>query len=443
MSLVLRSYQKECIDTIQSSFKESPRQLIQLPTGSGKTVVFWEYISKNCKSALIVVPSVQLAEQVKEQSKLFIHPSQLSLQVGNYKAKIIRPYHIMSSSGIIRPANIEKLNQHEFDVLVIDEAHKAAAECTQKALSKLTCFKRILGVTATPYRHDQKNLLEVFEKLSYSKKIMELVQQDFLCDLKGIRIATGCSLVNDSKSDDFSTVSLYKQLANEERDTLILNTYEKFCKKRKTLIFCLNIQHSEEMAELIRGRGYKGQAIHGKMSFEERKQILKDFKEGRFDFLTNAQLLTEGFDEPSVDALILARPTMSRVLYMQMIGRGTRLFRGKKECLVIDLADSYKRVCTYLSIPFPDEDLSRTNKPHQDLISLKEIAENPEFFRGMLDALHAEEFSFVEIEGRSILDEPVPEYIACPFPQWTTWKEALFLRWKEKLKREFYKHGIH
>lgn len=433
----LRPYQNECISSIRQTFKKEDFQLIQLPTGAGKTVVFWDYISKYCKSALIVVPSVHLAEQVEEASKHFIHPSLLSAKIGRRRDVIIKPYHIVSSMGILRQKSLDELNQHEFDVMVIDEAHKARAQNFERTIPKLTCVKKVLGVTATPYRTDQKSLLTIFKSLTYKKNLMELIKEGYLCDLKGIRIQTQIALVNDSKGSDFAATSLYKQLNKKARNDLIVEIYSKHCANKKTLIFCINIAHTEEIAHLLKGKGIKAQAIHGKMPLNQRSQILKDFRDGKIEVLTNAQLLTEGFDEPSIEALILARPTKSRVLYMQMIGRGTRTYPGKKFCIVIDIADSYQLLCSFLSIPFPEEDLRGTNQPHDDLLSLKFIDDNMSTFEAKLKEYKEIYIDFKEMDSSSLLENIPPTYLSEISPEWSTWEEVLFLRWKEKMLKEF------
>lgn len=433
--LELRPYQQECITEIISFFENHDRQLIQLPTGAGKTILFWEYISKHCSSALIIVPSIQLGEQVLEASSLFVHSSQVSAKFGAYRSSKIKPYHIITSASLQYESTMRLLKTCKFDALIIDEAHKVRAEGFEKALSKLNCYKKMLGVTATPFRTDQKDLLKTFGSLTFKKSLYSLIEEGFLADLEGIRIQTQCDLKHDGKREDFSSSSLYKQLATTSRNELIADVFSKYAGDKKTLIFCINIKHSQEIAELLKKRGIMASSINGYDSLEERQKILKQFQEGKIQVLTNAQLLTEGFDEPSIEALIIARPTISKVLYLQMIGRGTRRTETKKLCRVIDICDNYQRLCSFFSLAFPESDLRQTNRPHNDFLKLSEIEKEKEKFEIYLKDYKDELIDFKSFDSPSLLDSPQFYMKDIIFPDHTTLREALFLRWKkEKIK---------
>lgn len=428
----LRPYQEKCLSKIVEHFSIHNKQLIQLPTGAGKTVLFWAFLYKYCKSALIVVPSVQLAEQVKEQAENWISLSRLSLNIGDYKSRNIRDFHIVSSAYMSHPKNIEKLNKHHFDVLVIDEAHRSRADSFYENLQNLSCHKKLLGLTATPFRGDQKDLMPIFDFLTYSSTIGDLIQEGYLCDLEGIRIKSNINIKSNigGRNRDFSTGSLYKELAVPERNNLIKDVFKKHCSNLKTLIFCINIQHCIEMEKLLKEEGMKAKAIYGSLPLVERKRILGAFKEGDYQVLLNAQLLTEGFDEPSIEALILARPTASKVLYMQMVGRGTRLYPGKSICKVIDIVDNYYRLNTFLSLVLPDLSLEFTNKDFGKGKRLSDLWKEKDKLELELKGYEEEPIDIVEKVFKDWLSELCPSFIDCEFPEWTTLGEALFLKWK-------------
>jgi hypothetical protein len=189
--------------------------------------------------------------------------------------------------------------------------------------------------------------LELFEFVSYKKNLLEMIEDGWLTDIECYKVQTGHEMKNVRYFvGDFNAASL-NQLDVESRNKIILRVCKERCAGKKTLIFCLNVAHSIRVASVLRDAGFRSEAVYGKLNRKERSRVLKDFREGRIDFLTNCQLLTEGFDEPSIEALVLARPTKSKGLYCQMIGRGVRLFPGKKSCYVYDLSDENHNICTF------------------------------------------------------------------------------------------------
>lgn len=444
MNFILRPYQKECIETLNENFKTEKYQLIQLPTGSGKTVIFWEYITKYAKSALILVPSITLAEQVMNVSQHFIDKSKISCKYGKKRhIKNFKDYHVTTFHSFKSFIKQNEKIQKKFDIVVIDECHRSKSTVFEKQLNKFSNYERCFGVTATPYRLDERNLMEIFSCISFKKSLNEMIEEGYLCDLIGKRIETKIKLSSNVKSNDFSSTFLSKNLCNAERNNIIVDSYSRNCTDRKTIIFCIDISHCEKLKSIFLEKGYLAESIHQKKSHSDRKRILSDFKEGKINILLNVQMLTEGFDEPSIQAVIIARPTMSKALYTQMVGRGTRIYPGKKNCLIIDICDNYYNLCTFLSLSFPNHPNIKTNKSHKDFLSIKEINKNIEQFLTIVDSYDEKEFNFNEFNTEKVLKKINYEHKEIEYPEWITWEESLFIRWKKRKMEEFLKSGLY
>ena len=339
----LHDYQVECIETIHNHFKKSDKQIIQLPTGSGKTFIFLNFLKKYSKNGLIICPSLELQEQIYEWGCFFLGKDKVSKKFDKPRY----PYQIITNSSLNFESTRKFIEKNDFEFVVLDEAHRAQSPTFVNFIKK---FKhknyKLLGVTATPERLDGKNLLNIFDKLTFSKNVLDMINKGYLADVIGTRITTNFDINKIHASTDFSQTEL-NSLNVLGRNEMIVKTFIEECKDKKTLIFCLNVQHAEYISREISKLGYNAAFIHGKMKYNKRQEILYDFKSGRIQVLTNCQLLTEGFDEPTIEALILARPTQSKSLYCQMIGRGLRKCKGKDFCYLYELTDNHHKICTF------------------------------------------------------------------------------------------------
>jgi len=348
MTFKLRSYQKECIDTVCSGFDEGlSAQLVQLPTGSGKTVIFWHIIKQRGDRALIVAPTRELTEQVEQTGQVVCSEQTTWRKHSSYWQQDFH-HCVMTTQSATFALRKGKLAGFRPSILIVDEAHRSRSEGLQELIEHYKAKDvPVLGLTATPERLDGKSLLEVYDTLSYEKTLIELMRAGHLVDLKCYRVRTGCRLTNVKiNMGDIAPVSL-KQLETDERDKIIGRTCTQQLKGKKTIVFCLSVRHAQSIAERLRADGEKAQAIYGDMSKRERERILRDFASGEIRILCNCQLLTEGFDEPSIEAVVLARPTKSKALYCQMVGRGVRPYSGKKHCLVYDMTDEVHNICSF------------------------------------------------------------------------------------------------
>ncbi len=367
----LRDYQEECIEILQKDIK---KQLIQLPTGSGKTFIFLNYLRKNSSKCLIVVPTLDLQEQVYESALNFYHKDEI------YKRKDIHIFkeakiYILVANSLTNKRVREYFKNINLDHIIFDEAHKALCNTYLNFLEFINVYNseyKLIGFTATPERLDRKSLLHLFDKITYQKTLYDLIVSGFLCDLECFRITTKCDLKTLGKTKDFQPNEL-KLLDSYSRNSLIYKTYFENCINKKTLIFCLSVDHAEKLADYLRTeKGIKAYHISGRQTIHHRNEILQKFKKGEIKVLTNCQLLTEGFDEPSIEAIIMARPTKSKSLYCQMIGRGTRLYPGKSICSIYELTDNTHKICTF-NVAADEEKDDNFTKEYRQGIRLTEL----------------------------------------------------------------------
>lgn len=247
------------------------------------------------------------------------------------------------------------LSEREYKVLVCDEAHHAACKSYINLFERLGFMngdkdKLLLGVTATPFRNDNFGLGDVFEKVVYEQNIGYMIENGYLCNVHGISIDTGINITGIKEHcGDFDCNALSKVIDVPERNSLIVEMYIERGEKRPGVIFCANIQHAISLAEAFSQQGLKCEAVYGSMPLHERQKILDDYTEGKIDLLSNVGVLTEGWDAPRTSIIIMARPTKSKLLYIQCVGRGLRLSENKNDCLIMDFVDIAKHhsLCTF------------------------------------------------------------------------------------------------
>lgn len=356
--ITLKSYQKEAVQAIEQHFLTGSRQFCEMPTGSGKTITFLSYAQKNHKKILIIVTTKDLMNQVYESALLFFHKTQISRKGDHYNEKISTVHICIVHS--IRGEYLQNLRSENFDLVIIDEAHHSQSMTYTRFIDGLKPGIKILGMTATPERMDGKLLENLLHHKSVSLSLDYMISNGHLCDIDGYSVKTNIDLSSiDDHNGDFSLNLLYKKLSNTSRNNLIVSIVKNDLKDRKCMVFCINIKHSQEISALLNQNGISSHHIDGAKSPQEREKILSAFREGSVSCITNCQLLTEGFDEPSVDGIVLARPTRSKSLFKQMIGRGLRLYPGKKYCKVIDVVDSHRSLAGFNSLYAEQEEFHR------------------------------------------------------------------------------------
>jgi ATP-dependent helicase IRC3 len=339
--LSLRPYQSEAIEAILKAETQGIRRpLLALPTGTGKTVIFADLIRQRQGRSLVLVHRDELIQQAAEKLRL-IAPG---LEVGIVKAakdEVDAPCVLASVQTLSREARLARLPLG-FQTVVVDEAHHAVAETYRRVLTAVGSFDPdgplTIGVTATPMRGDQVGLDAVFEQIVYRKSIMEMIIAGYLADIRGIQVGLKVDFRKlYTRAGDFVESEVEDLLMEADAPEYLCQAYLEHARDRKALLFAPTVNMATLMAKQLKASGVAAEMVCGETPLDERRAILQRLKTGETQVLCNCGVLTEGYDEPSVDCIVLMRPTKSPTLYTQMIGRGTRLFPGKADCLVLDL----------------------------------------------------------------------------------------------------------
>ncbi len=258
-----------------------------------------------------------------------------------------RPIVIASVQTLAQPHRLQRLGA-SFDTVIVDEAHHAAAESYRTILAHCGAFTPggplTVGFTATPERGDGVGLDGVFQKIVYQRSILDMLAAGYLCDLRAIRVQVQANLGGlHSWGGDFVAEEAATALLDAKAPAHIVAAYRIHATGRKALCFTPTVAVAEAVAEAFRDAGIAAEALDGVTPTLERRAILARFRSGATRVVCNCGVLTEGFDEPAIACVIIARPTRSRPLYVQMIGRGTRLYPGKADCLILDVVGATNR----------------------------------------------------------------------------------------------------
>lgn len=333
----LYQYQENAINAILNDSSSS--QLISMPTGTGKTITFLSTAKVIGKRCLILVHREELLNQTIEKAKMVgFSEEEMSIVSSNSKEKM-KKLTIAMVQTLSR--NLDRFPPDSIEMVIIDEAHHAKANSYMEILKHFKVIedkKLLLGFTATPLRGDGKSLGDLFLSHSFKMTLSEATQNGYICPVDGIRIEIKKSLEDiDTQQGDYDIKQLDKVMNCESINKLIANRCENLTKK-PCIVFCTSVDHAKNIAKLLRKKGKKAISISYENSKKGTHRIITLLKEKRLDFITNAVKLSEGFDHPSIECVIMARPTRSPVLYKQMIGRGLRKSPGKIDCLVMEFS---------------------------------------------------------------------------------------------------------
>ena len=344
----LRPYQTECLARLLARYRAGKRRvLVSLPTGTGKTVVFAQFPRhfQMKKRLLVLAHRQELLDQAA--AKFAVVDPSLSVGVEQASRRAGAAKVVVASVPTLQGARLQELPPDDFNLIVVDEAHHAVAKSYRTIFEHFGLFdpatpKMLVGFTATPRRGDRQSLGDVFEEVAYTRGLEEMILAGFLARVSGWRITTNVSLDGIKvRAGDFMESELAERVNVVDRNEVLLGAYLRFAPGRRTVVFCVDVEHAKNVAQVFVDGGIRAQAVWGAMPRADREAALAAFHDGRLDVLTNCNLLTEGFDEPRVDCVMMARPTKSMLLYAQMAGRGTRLHPDKQNLLVIDIVDSY------------------------------------------------------------------------------------------------------
>jgi ATP-dependent helicase IRC3 len=341
MRFELRDYQKEAIHASLSARSSGIRRmLICLPTGSGKTVIFSELCRMEEGKVLILAHREELLTQAHDKVRRAVgRTKRVSIEQGENQADPESDI-VVASIRTLHPERLDGLlKKHRFDLVVYDECHHAAAEDNKRVLRQLGCFNKgwkgtLVGFTATTTRADGIGLDSVFERIVYEHGLLEMVSAGHLVPLRGYRICTAREL-----EDSMGWEDLPEAVDIETRNALVARAIQELARDRRTIVFCASVAHAMNMAHALNALGLPSGVVYGDMPSEKRTETLRLFRDGHLAAVTNVGVLTEGFDDPGVSCIAMARPTKSVSLYTQCVGRGTRTAEGKRDCIVLDFVD--------------------------------------------------------------------------------------------------------
>lgn len=345
----LRPYQHEALAAIDEARARGVRRMVvSLPTGSGKTVIFSRMAAREPRQVMVLAHRSELLEQARDKIERTMRgmdaPGRVEIEQGERRASQDARV-IVCSIRSLRPDRLGRLMQgRDVGLIIYDECHHAAAEDNTRVLEQIGCFYpdwdgALVGFTATTRRGDGKGLDEVFEEIVYRRSIGQMIQDEYLVPLRGYRIATQADLRRVGGGEDFDLKELAEAVDIKERNALVARSIQELARDRRALVFCVDVAHAKNLCRALNQIGVPCGVIYGEMKAEQREFVLDNFARGRLRAVTNVMVLTEGFDDPGVECVAMARPTRSSSLYTQCVGRGTRLAPGKKDCLVLDFVD--------------------------------------------------------------------------------------------------------
>src|SRR3989339_148853 len=350
----LRQYQIECLESIQNAIDQGKKTcLIQLPTGTGKTIAFsflQEYLGIKGKM-LVLAHRDQLLKQADDKIRKVNPELETTILSGKSKKYNFEANVIIGSVPALGQKGSKKLLQidpSKICIVITDEAHHATADTYTRIFEYLReSNDEILhvGFTATPIRSDKQDLKQVYPELTYSMSLRQAIQEEWLARIIGYRVNTKTDLSNVASGiGDLNQAQLGEVVNTEERNQKVIDAYLQHANNKKTLVFAVDIQHSKDLVKKFTSTNVKAVHVDGNTPDEELEKYFKQLKEGKLNVMVNCSLLTEGFDCPELEAIIMARPTESALLYEQMLGRGTRKIKGiKEEMVLIDLVDNSQR----------------------------------------------------------------------------------------------------
>ena len=332
----LRPYQKEAKESIFTEWENGiQKTLLVLPTGCGKTIVFAKVAEECVKQGDRVLILAHRGELLQQASDKIAKATGLGCSVEKAEETCLGSWFritVGSVQSLMRESRLNRFPNNYFNTIVIDEAHHCISDSYQRVLNHFPDAK-VLGVTATPDRGDMKNLGSVFESLAYEYTLPKAVKEGYLSPIKAITIPLKVDLTGvGMQSGDFKAGDLGTALDPYLYD--IAKEMKKYCHGRKTVVFLPLVKTSQKFRDILNQNGFHAAEVNG--DSQDRAEILRDFEQGKYNVLCNSMLLTEGWDCPSVDCIVVLRPTKVRGLYCQMVGRGTRLAPGKEHLLLLD-----------------------------------------------------------------------------------------------------------
>lgn len=352
----LRDYQEECIQSVLSSVENGHKRLgISLATGAGKTVVFTQLIDRikptnqEAKKTLILAHRRELVEQAARHCSNAYPDKTVDIEMGKMRASGLADITIASIQSIASGDRIRKFDPSQFKLVLVDEAHHIVAPGYLRTLAHFGLDQKrdtspiLVGVSATFSRFDGLRLGTAIDEIVYHKDYVDMIGDKWLSDVIFTTVESTADIrrVRSGANGDFLPGELSQVVNTAQVNQVTVRSWLAKAQGRKsTLVFCVDITHVMGLTHAFWDHGIEARFITGDTHKVERGECLSAFKRGEFPVLVNCGVFTEGTDIPNIDCVVLARPTRSRNLLVQMIGRGMRLHPGKTNCHIIDMVSS-------------------------------------------------------------------------------------------------------
>lgn len=332
----LRPYQEAARAAIHGEWDQGhKRTLLVLPTGTGKTIVFAAVAEDQVRRGERVLVLAHRGELLEQAAQKIGTVSGLGCAVEKAEQSSAGSWYritVGSVQTLMREKRLDRFEPDHYGTIIVDEAHHILSDSYQRVLEHFP-EANVLGVTATPDRGDMRNLGQYFDSLAYEYRITQAIKEGYLCKIKAQTIPLKLDMTGvGTQAGDYKAADVGHAL--DPYLDKIADEMRTYCAGRKTVVFLPLIETSRRFCALLQARGFRATEVNG--NSEDRAEVLSDFAAGHYDVLCNSMLLTEGWDCPSVDCIVVLRPTKVRSLYAQMLGRGTRLAPGKDHLLVLD-----------------------------------------------------------------------------------------------------------
>lgn len=334
----LRPYQAEAKQAILSAWSEGyQKTLLVLPTGCGKTVVFSSVAEEQVNKGHRVLIMAHRGELLTQAADKLMDATGLESVLEKAESSSLGssvPVTVGSVQSLAQEKRLARFPSDYFQDIIVDEAHHCLSDSYKRVLNHFP-KANILGVTATPDRGDMKNLGEFFDNKAYEYSMNEAIREGYLCPIKAQMIPLELDISNVGVSNGDYAVGEIGSALEPYLHQIALEML-RYCKGRKTVVFLPLIKTSQKFCQMLNNIGLSAAEVNGDSA--DRAEVLADFEAGKYDVLCNSMLLTEGWDCPSVDCIVVLRPTKVRGLYQQMVGRGMRLSpeTGKEHLLLLD-----------------------------------------------------------------------------------------------------------
>ena len=366
MAEELRPYQQKARDRIHAEWDAGhTRTLLVLPTGTGKTIVFASVAADQVRAGDRVLILAHRGELLEQAADKLQRSTGLVSAVEKAESTCLDSWFrvvVGSVQTLQRTARLERFPQDYFGTIIIDEAHHAITDGYRRILDYFEGAK-VLGVTATPDRGDMRNLGEVFDSLAFEYKLTDAIKEGYLCKIMAQTIPLKLDITSVTMSGGDYAVGDLGTALDPYLEQIAAEMANR-CKSRKTVVFLPLIKTSQKFRDLLNTHGFRAAEVNGQS--DDRRQVLADFDADKYNVLCNSMLLTEGWDCPSVDCVVVLRPTKVRSLYSQMVGRGTRLSPGKTDLLLLDflwMTDKHE-LCRPADLVCEDRTVARQMTEH-------------------------------------------------------------------------------